>query len=137
MDGNRRTAVVAGAVTAVVEALADAEISVLERSLAALELLCTTSEGAEEVRAHALAVPMMVQVMGRMGGRGKEHAMSVLAVIYGGLEERAGVAPAEEVARAVTLALDGDCSARGRRKGAQLLKILQENGRVEMNEEGR
>ncbi|KAL6547566.1 hypothetical protein OROHE_009271 [Orobanche hederae] len=131
-EGNRRSAVEAGAVTAVVEALADAEIAVAERSLAALELLCTTSEGAAEVRAHALAVPMMVQVMGRMEGRGKEHAMSVLAVIYGGLEEGAGVAPAEEVARAVTLALQGDCSARGRRKGAQLLKILQENGRVDM-----
>ncbi|KAL6544300.1 hypothetical protein OROGR_010797 [Orobanche gracilis] len=70
-EGNRRSAVEAGAVTAVVEALADAEIAVSERSLAALELLCTTSEGAAEVKAHALAVPMMVQVMGRMEGRGK------------------------------------------------------------------
>ncbi|KAK6129688.1 hypothetical protein DH2020_036554 [Rehmannia glutinosa] len=137
LEGNRRAAVEAGAVTAVVEALTDAEIAVAERSLAALELLCTTAEGAAEVRAHALAVPMMVQVMGRMEGRGKEHAMSVLAVIYGGLEEGVAVAPAEEVARAVMLALQGDCSARGRRKGAQLLKILQENGRVEMTEEGK
>ncbi|KAK4380918.1 hypothetical protein Sango_3018300 [Sesamum angolense] len=120
-----------GAVTAVVEALTDAESAVAERLLAALELLCTTAEGAAEVRAHALAVPMMVQVMGRMEGRGKEHAISVLAVIYGGLEEGVGVAPAEEVARAVMLALQGDCSARGRRKGAQLLKILQEKGGVE------
>ncbi|KAL3645915.1 hypothetical protein CASFOL_011095 [Castilleja foliolosa] len=129
VEGNRRAAVEAGAVTAVVEALADAEIAVAERSLAALELLCTTAEGAAEVRAHALAVPMMVQVMGRMEGRGREHAMSVLAVIYGGLEDGAAVAPAEEVARAVTLALQGDCSVRGRRKGAQLLKILEGNGR--------
>lgn len=132
VEENRSVAVEAGAVTAVVEALADAEISLAERSLAVLELLCTTAEGAEEVRVHALAVPMMVEVMGRMEGRGKEHAISVLAVIYGGLGEDATVAPQEEVARAVMLALQGDCSARGRRKGAQLLRILQENGRSDL-----
>lgn len=137
VEGNRRAAVEVGAVTAVVEALTDAESAVAERSLAALELLCTTAEGTAEVRAHALAVPMMVQVMGKMEGRGKEHAMSVLAVVYGGVDEEAAVAPAEQVARAVMLALQGDCSARGRRKGAQLLKILQENGRVELTEEER
>ncbi|KAL1557348.1 U-box domain-containing protein 25 [Salvia divinorum] len=139
VEGNRRAAVEAGAVAAVVEALADAESAVAERSLAALELLCTTAEGAEEVRAHALAVPMMVQLMGEMeGGRGKEHAISVLAVIYGGAEEgSAAVAPAEEVARAVTLALQGECSARARRKGAQLLKILHDNGQLEMTDEER
>ncbi|XP_057776027.1 U-box domain-containing protein 25 [Salvia miltiorrhiza] len=139
VEENRRTAVGAGAVAAVVEALADAEGAVAERSLAALELLCTTPEGAEGVRAHALAVPMMVQWMGGMeGGRGKEHAVSVLAVIYGGAEEGgAAVAPAEEVARAVTLALQGECSARARRKGAQLLKILSENGRLEMTDDER
>ncbi|KAL7112158.1 hypothetical protein ACP275_05G134500 [Erythranthe tilingii] len=137
VEMNRRAAVEAGAVTAVVEALTDAESAVAERSLAALELLCTTAEGTAEVRAHALAVPMMVQVMGRMEGRGKEHAISVLAVIYGGLEDGVAVAPAEQVARAVMLALQGDCSARGRRKGAQLLKILQQNGRVDLTEEER
>ncbi|XP_041989919.1 uncharacterized protein LOC121741276 [Salvia splendens] len=93
VEGNRLAAV-----AAVVEALADAESALAERSMAALELLCTTAEGAEEVRAHALAVPMMVQLMGEMeGGRGKEHAISMLAVIYGGAEEGAA---AVEVARA-------------------------------------
>ncbi|XP_075516213.1 uncharacterized protein LOC142551057 [Primulina tabacum] len=135
VEENRSVAVEAGAVTAVVEALADAEISLAERSLAVLELLCTTAEGAEEVRAHVLAVPMMVEVMGRMEGRGKEHALSVLAVIYGVLCDDATVAPPEEVARAVMLALQGDCSARGRRKGAQLLRILQENGRSDMTQD--
>ncbi|XP_075507680.1 uncharacterized protein LOC142544524 [Primulina tabacum] len=135
LEENRSVAVEAGAVTAVVDALADAEVSLAERSLAVLELLCTTAEGADEVRAHALAVPMMVEVMGRMEGRGKEHAISVLAVIYGGFGEDAKVAPPEEVARAVMLALQGGCSARGRRKGAQLLRILQENGRSDLTQE--
>ncbi|KAL2548408.1 ARM repeat superfamily protein [Forsythia ovata] len=131
---NRSVAVNAGAVGVVVEALADFENAVAERALAALELLCTLEEGAVEVRTHALAVPMMVQVMGKMEGRAKEYAISVLAVIYGGADEGNGLAPREEVARAVMLALHGDCSARGRRKGAQLLKTLQINGRLELTE---
>ena len=70
--------------------------------------------------------------MGKMAGRGKEYAISVLAVIYGGFREGL-MAPPEEVARAVALALQGDCSARGRRKGAQLLKTLQDTQRADPN----
>lgn len=126
-EDNRRVAVEAGAAAAVVESVMELEVTAAERALAALELMCTVAEGAAGVRAHALAVPVMVEMMGRMEGRGREHAISVLAVIFcGGGGEAAAVAPAEEVARAVMLALQGDCSARGRRKGAQLLKALQE-----------
>ncbi|KAF3636769.1 hypothetical protein FXO37_25277 [Capsicum annuum] len=133
-ENNRHVAVEVGAVGVVVDILSDMELAAAERSLAALELLCTVEEGAAEVRTHALAVPMMVEVMGRMdGSRGREYAISVLAVIYGGgaCDGVAVSAPPEEVARAVMLALQGDCSARGRRKGAQLLKILQNYGRVD------
>ncbi|XAR69302.1 Ubiquitin--protein ligase [Bertholletia excelsa] len=126
-EGNRRVAVEAGAAGEVVEALAELEGAAAERALAALELLCTVAEGAAEVRAHALAVPMMVE----------EYAISVLAVIYGGDATAGMVAPPEEVARAVALALQGECSARGRRKGAQLLKALQESGRLDLTQGGR
>ncbi|RYR33558.1 hypothetical protein Ahy_A10g048167 isoform A [Arachis hypogaea] len=107
--------------------LADLDGAPAERALAALELMCTVAEGAEAVRAHALAVPVMVTMMGRTGARGKEYAIGVLAVVYGGsaAAERETAAPPEEVARAVELALQGECSARGRRKGSQLLKTLQ------------
>ena len=88
--------------------------------------MCTVAEGAEEVRAHALAVPVMVTMMGRTGARGKEYAIGVLAVVYGGAADAdREAAPPQEVARAVELALQGECSARGRRKGTQLLKTLQ------------
>lgn len=136
-EGNRHVGIEAGAVGVLVEALADLESAVAERVLAALELLCTVAEGAAEVREHALAVPLMVQVMGRMEGRGKEYALSVLAVIYCGSGESVTVAPPEEVARAVMLALQGDCSARARRKGAQLLKILQEHERFDSPQDER
>ncbi|CAM8961284.1 unnamed protein product [Rhodiola kirilowii] len=126
-DLNRRAAVEVGAVGEVMEAVAAMERATAERALAALELLCTVAEGAAELRSHALAVPMMVEMMGRMEGhRGKEYAMSVLAVIYSKDIEMVAAAPPEEVARAVALAMQGECSARGRRKGSLLLKILKE-----------
>lgn len=131
-EGNRHVAVEAGAAAAVVETALELEAASAERALAALELMCTVAEGAAAVRAHALAVPIMVMMMGRTSARGKEYAIGVLAVIYIGgygeeeAAEAVAAAPAEEVARAVELALKGDCSGRGRRKGAQLLKALQE-----------
>ncbi|PKI69466.1 hypothetical protein CRG98_010127 [Punica granatum] len=137
---NRRVAVEVGAVGAVVELAMELDVTSAERALAALELMCTVAEGAAEVRAHALAVPVMVAMMARMEGRGREHAIGVMAVIFGGGGEEglAAVAPPKEVARAVVLALQGDCSARCRRKGAQLLKLLQQSGdgRLDLSQEG-
>ncbi|GLT53919.1 hypothetical protein SLA2020_271540 [Shorea laevis] len=126
-EGNRHVAVEAGAVSAVVEVAPELDDAEAERALAALELMCTVPEGAAEVRAHALAVPVMVAMMGRIAARAREYAISVLAVIYGDGDSGKDVAPPEEVARAVALALRGNCSARGKRKGAMLLKALQEN----------
>lgn len=140
-EANRHIAVEAGAVGTVVEVAMELDGAPAERALAALELTCTVAEGAAELRNHALAVPVMVTMMGKMAGRGKEYAISALAVIYGsggvGSDgEQTLHAPPEEVARAVALALQGDCTARGRRKGAQLLKALQEYGRVDSTQEG-
>lgn len=128
-DCNRRVAVDSGAVSAVIESAPDLDGPPAERALAALQLMCTLPEGQQHAKAHALAVPVMVTMMGKMGARGKEYAIGVLAVIYGGEVGEETPAPPEEVARAVELALEGECSARGRRKGAQLLKTLQEYGR--------
>ncbi|KAK9742132.1 hypothetical protein RND81_03G150600 [Saponaria officinalis] len=135
-ESNRHVAVECGGAARVLDALPDMEGSVAERALAALDLMCTVSEGAAQVGAHALAVPMLVEVMGRMEGRGREYAISVLAAVYGGEDHHLwDVAPAEEVARAVLLAMQqGDCSARGKRKGAQLLKVLQENAKLDLTQ---
>lgn len=134
-ESNRHVAVEAGAVGAVIEVVAELDSAAGERALAALELMCTVAEGAAEVRAHALSVPVMVTMMGQMAGRGKEYAISAMAVIYGGGDQIVLAAPPEEVARAVALALQGDCTARGRRKGTQLLKALNEYGGLDGNEE--
>ncbi|KAG2334296.1 hypothetical protein Bca52824_005476 [Brassica carinata] len=95
-EGNRHVAVEAGPAQAVVETAAGLDITALERALAALELMCTTAEGAAEVRGHAMTVP----AMWRKGVSGEEIA----------------VAPAEEVARAVALALEGVYSERKKKK---------------------
>ncbi|KAL0672554.1 hypothetical protein Bca4012_000534 [Brassica carinata] len=93
-EGNRHVAVEAGPAQAVVETAAGLDITALERALAALELMCTTAEGAAEVRGHAMTVPAIKGVSG----------------------EEIAVAPAEEVARAVALALEGVYSERKKKK---------------------
>ncbi|XP_050228131.1 uncharacterized protein LOC126677511 [Mercurialis annua] len=141
-EGNRHLAVEAGAVGTVIEVVMELEGPAAERALAALELTSTVAEGAAELRTHALAVPVMVTMMGKMAGRGKEYALSALTVVYSGgggaedADEQVQHAPPEEVARAVVLALQGDCTARGKRKGKQLLKALEEYGRLDVTHDG-
>lgn len=134
-EGNGRVVVEAGAVGAVIESAPELEGAPAERALAALELMCTVAEGAEEARTHTLAVPVMVTMVGKMGARGKEYAIGVLTVIYSVVEGDQQTAPPEEVARAVELALQGECSAWRRRKGSQLLKTLEDYGWAELTEE--
>ncbi|KAM0841835.1 hypothetical protein ACQ4PT_058756 [Festuca glaucescens] len=132
-EGNREAALDAGAASAAVEAVAASGPAgaTAERALASLELLCTAAGGAAAVRREALAAPVLARAVEGMSGRGRECAIGVLAAIYGagsgGLEEGASPPP-PEVVKAVVGAMQGECSARGRRKGAQLLRALQENG---------
>jgi len=136
-EGNRETAVEAGAASAAVEAVAASGPAgaTAERALAALELLCTAPGGAAAVRREALAAPVLARAVEGMAGRGRECAIGVLAAIYGsvgggGEEDGAASPPPPEVVKAVVAAMQGECSARGRRKGAQLLRALQEAGRL-------
>ena len=52
-----------------------------------------------------------------------------LAAIYGGSGGEEDASPPPAVVGAMQHA-GGECSARGRRKGAQLLRALQEGGRL-------
>lgn len=132
LEKNRRIAVEAGAAAVAVEAVASAgegAITVKERSLAALELICTVEEGAEAVRKHALSPAAIAGAVEGMTGRGRECAIGILAAIYAG--DMAVEAP-PAVARAVAVGLQGECSVRGRRKGAQLLRALKERNRLDL-----
>lgn len=138
-EGNRRLAVEARAAPAAVEAVAATSTSgaagaaTAERALAALELICTVPEGAAEVRGNPTAGRSLVAAVEKMVGRGRECAIGVLSAIYAG--EWAGAAP-PEVGRTVVVALQGDCTPRGRRKGAKLLKALKEAGRLDLPDDG-
>ncbi|KAM0880949.1 hypothetical protein ACQ4PT_033231 [Festuca glaucescens] len=130
-EGNREAALDAGAASAAVEAVAASGPAgaTAERALASLELLCTAAGGAAAVRREALAAPVLARAVEGMSGRGRECAIGVLAAIYGGSGVEEGASPPPpEVVKAVVGAMQGECSARGRRKGAQLLRALQENG---------
>jgi hypothetical protein len=135
-EGNRETAVEAGAASAAVEAVAASGPAgaTAERALAALELLCTAPGGAPAVRREALAAPVLARAVEAMAGRGRECAIGVLAAVYGaaagGEDGASSSPPPPAVVKAVVAAMQGECSARGRRKGAQLLRALQEGGRL-------
>ncbi|KAG8086392.1 hypothetical protein GUJ93_ZPchr0010g7600 [Zizania palustris] len=133
-EGNREAAVQAGAASAAVEAVAASGPAgaTAERALAALELLCTAAGGAAAVRREPLAAPALARAVERMAGRGRECAIGVLAAIYGpgSGDDLSPSPPPAEVVKAVIAAMQGECSARGRRKGAQLLRALQEGGRL-------
>lgn len=100
-----------------------------ERSLAAMELMCSTvAEAAEEVRVIEGERGALSKAVCRMRGRGRECALGLLSSVYGG---QWAVETPEAVIAAVVTAMQGDCSSRGRRKGEQLLKGLQEIGRLD------
>ncbi|KAF3334765.1 hypothetical protein FCM35_KLT21369 [Carex littledalei] len=138
-ERNRTEAARAGAAAATLEAVmaSGPAGATSERGLAALELLCTVREGAEAVRSNPIVAQALACAVERMSGRGRECAIGVLAAIYGGGGGEDGVVEVpSEVARSVLGAMQGECSARGRRKGAQLLKALQETGRLDVAWDG-
>lgn len=141
-ERNRAEAARAGAAAATLEAVmaSGPAGATAERGLAALELLCTVKEGAEAVRSNAIAAPALACAVEGMSGRGRECAIGVLAAIYGcgggGVGGDDGMDVPSEVARVVVVAMQGECSARGRRKGAQLLKALQDSGRLDVAWDG-
>ncbi|XP_078431855.1 ARM repeat superfamily protein [Wolffia australiana] len=140
LEKNRAVALEAGAAAAALEAVAvaaggGAAVAAVaaERALAALELMCTVPEGAAEVRANPTAAGSLILAAEKMSGRGRECAVGVMAAIYAG--EGAAAAP-PAVGRAVVAALQGECTARGRRKGAQLLKALKDGGHLHLPLDG-
>ena len=124
-----------GAVAVVLEAIAavsTVDVVAAERALAALELMCTVAEGAAEARKNSRAAGILAVAAEKMVGRGRECAIGVLAAVYAG-EWMAAAPP--EVGRAVVAALQGDCTARARRKGSKLLKALKESARLDLPED--
>ncbi|CAM6051980.1 unnamed protein product [Sphagnum compactum] len=121
---NRCRAVEAGAVAALLEMLPMVKPATGEKALATLELLTTIDEGKMSVSAHALAVPILVDMILRVSDRGTEYAAGALHAICGDNIAIQEAAVAAGAPTKLLLLIQSDCTARAKRKALQLLKVL-------------
>lgn len=126
-EQNRGEAVRAGAVDAILELLPNLKEVCAERALATLDLLCTVSEGRRALRDHALAVPLLLDMILKVSNRGTEYAVSALCAIC--VHEDGSVDARESAIQSgaftqLLLLLQSDCTSRAKRKALQLLKVL-------------
>ncbi|KAG0617734.1 hypothetical protein M758_4G010600 [Ceratodon purpureus] len=121
---NRRRAVEVGAVASLLEMLPRARSATAEKALATLELLGTIEEGKEAIIDHALAVPVLVELILRVSDRGTEYAAGTLSAMCSDSIAMREAAVAHGAPTKLLLLIQSDCTARAKRKASQLLKVL-------------
>lgn len=121
---NRRRAVEAGAVASLVEMLPRARAATAEKALATLELLGTTEEGKAAIIQHALAVPVLVELILKVSERGTEYAAGTLSMMCSDEIAMREAAVDNGAPTKLLLLIQSECTARAKRKASQLLKIL-------------
>ncbi|RVW49813.1 U-box domain-containing protein 26 [Vitis vinifera] len=84
---SRHKAVAAGAVTALIDRLADFEKCDVERALATVELLCRVPAGCAAFAAHALTVPLLVRKILKVSDRATEYAAGALLSLCSAAEQ--------------------------------------------------
>lgn len=92
--------------------------------MATLELLCTTEEGKAAIIDHALAVPILVELILKVSDRGTEYATGTLSSMCSDSVAMREVAVAHGAPTKLLLLIQSDCTARAKRKASQLLKVL-------------
>ena len=95
-----------------------------EKALATLELLGTVEEGKVALIEHALAVPVLVDMILRVSDRGTEYAAGTLSSICSDSKAMQEAAVAVGAPTKLLLLIQSDCTARAKRKASQLLKVL-------------
>lgn len=121
---NRLRAVEAGAVASLVEMLPRARAATAEKALATLELLGTTEEGKEAIISHALAVPVLVELILKVSDRGTEYAAGTLSMMCIDSVTMQEAAVAYGAPTKLLLLIQSECTTRAKRKASQLLKVL-------------
>ncbi|XP_024366132.1 U-box domain-containing protein 25 isoform X2 [Physcomitrium patens] len=119
---NRLRAAEAGAVASILEMLPLARSAVAEKALATLELLSTTEEGKAAIIDHALAVPVLVELILKVSDRGTEYAAGTLSAICSDNLAMQEAAVEHGAPTKLLLLIQSDCTARAKRKANQLLK---------------
>jgi hypothetical protein len=122
---NRCGAVRAGSVAAILKILPGAPVTSVEKSLAILELLGTTSEGRAAMTEAEPLVPKLVNIILTISDRATEYATGALCAICTPdtlkIQERVVHAGAQT---RLLLLLQSHCTPRAKRKALQLLKVL-------------
>lgn len=111
-------------VASLIEMLPRARSASAEKALATLELLGTTEEGKAAMIEHALAVPVLVELILKVSDRGTEYAAGTLSCICSDSVAMREVAVAHGAPTKLLLLIQSDCTARAKRKASQLLKAL-------------
>lgn len=121
---NRRRAVEVGAVASLLEMLPWVGSATAEKVLATLELLGTIEEGKAAIIDHALAVPVLVELILKVSDRGTEYAAGTLSMMCSDSIAMREAAVAHGAPTKLLLLIQSDCTARAKRKASQLLKVL-------------
>lgn len=121
---NRYRAVEVGVVASLIEMLPRARSASAEKALATLELLGTTEEGKTAMIEHALAVPVLVELILKVSDRGTEYATGTLSSMCSDSMTMREAAVAHGAPTKLLLLIQSDCTARAKRKASQLLKAL-------------
>jgi hypothetical protein len=103
-------AVEVGAVASLLEMLPRARSATAERKAAMIE--------------HALAVPVLVELILRVSDRGTEYAAGTLSSMCSDSVAMREAAVAHGAPTKLLLLIQSDCTARAKRKASQLLKVL-------------
>ncbi|CBI32390.3 unnamed protein product, partial [Vitis vinifera] len=123
----RHKAVAAGAVTALIDRLADFEKCDVERALATVELLCRVPAGCAAFAAHALTVPLLVRKILKVSDRATEYAAGALLSLCSAAEQSQREAVSAGVVTQLLLLVQSDCTERAKRKAQLLLKLLRDS----------
>lgn len=124
---SRHKAVAAGAVTALIDRLADFEKCDVERALATVELLCRVPAGCAAFAAHALTVPLLVRKILKVSDRATEYAAGALLSLCSAAEQSQREAVSAGVVTQLLLLVQSDCTERAKRKAQLLLKLLRDS----------
>lgn len=117
-------AVEAGVVAALLEMLPRARSATAEKALATLELLSTIEDGKVAVSEHALAIPILVELILKVSDRGTEYAAGTLSSICCDSSTMQETAVAMGAPTKLLLLIQSGCTTRAKRKASQLLKVL-------------
>lgn len=123
----RHKAVSAGAAETLIDRLTDFEKCDAERALATVELLCRVPAGCSAFAAHALTVPLLVNIILKISERTTEYAVGALLSVCSASEESQKDAVAAGVLTQLLLLVQSNCTDRAKRKAQVLLKLLRDS----------